>query len=144
MIQSVIIFNMLNVFHGTYVVCDAYVMFVWRRLGAWRDSKICSEIGNPILFHCFSLDPRRTESFAVAEDRDEELCRSEVALTMVNSRLEVVILSPMSDPRTQVPSGVIYIRIHVGEYPTNRGKFVQVVENQVGFQTYQSYSIINL
>ena len=57
------------------------------------------------------FDPRRTESFAVAEDRDEELCRqSEVALTMANSRLEVVILSPMSDPRTQVSHIYVYCR----------------------------------
>ena len=40
----------------------------------------------------------RLGAYIFSEDRDEELCRQ-----------EVVILSPMSDPRTQVPRGVIYI-----------------------------------
>lgn len=53
----------------------------------------------------------RLGAYIFSEDRDEELCRQ-----------EVVILSPMSDPRTQVPRGVIYIYMlyyTLGESPTN-------------------------
>lgn len=72
----------------------------------------------------------RLGAYKFSEDRDEELCRQ-----------EVVILSPMSDPRTQVPRGVIYIYIYVILYFRwishkqflNLFKYIQV-ENQMVFK----------